>query len=422
MNRRSFLQFLALDAAALPLTQRFAAGAAPYQVGVGTSTDPYNATSAAIFASGQWPEAGINGKTVMIKPNLVTKAPATSGATTDPQVVRAVVDFALRSGAAQVLIVEGGVGVAANFSACGYDFFSTYDPRVQLMDLSTQAIRLIGVPNGLAYRALYLPNPATQLNLVFISVGKLKTHVNAVVSLSMKNLFGLLPPSRYAVPNQLARMDAHLRGVDQSIVDINLARPISYSVIDGMWGMQGNGPLSGTPIQTNVVLAGLNPVAVDRVALDFMQIPQASVPHLAYAYFKGIGPGDTSAVALLGNTFTPVPFIGATVQPVIWQPTAQPSSISIGAGQQTAISYSNAQACYVSVSIIRDSDVAPGVTLIRTLQKFSSTPAGLNTIQWDGLDDKGAKVTPGYYLAQVTASLNPSTGLNHATGWIQVTS
>lgn len=418
MKRRSFLQYLAADAA-LPLTQRFAAAAGAYQVGVGISSDPYGAAQRAITACGQWPAASIAGQSVMIKPNLVSRKPSASGATTDPQVVRAVVDMALQAGAAQVLIVEGGVGLGANFSPCGYDFFSTYDPRVQLMDFATQAISIVRVPGGLAYLALYLPTPALQSNLIFISVGKMKTHVNAVASLSMKNLFGLMPPSHYFVPKQLlARMDGHIRGVDQTVVDINLARPISFSVIDGIWGMEGDGPLTGTPIETDVVLAGLNPVAVDRVALDFMRIPQTAVPHLAYASWRGLGPPDTSSVAVLGDSFTPVPFVRANVPPTVWRPSALPNPISLSASQQTSIRYTSAVQCQTNVDIIRDSDIGPGVTSVRTLQSYTSIPAGLNTIQWDGLDNNGAKVAPGVYLARVMATLGQ--GISSATGWIFV--
>lgn len=419
MKRRSFLKYLAADAA-LPFAQRLALAAAPYQVGAGVSSDPYGATQQAIAASAQFPAASIAGKTVMIKPNLVEKQPSTSGATTDPQVVRAVVDLALQAGAAQVLVVEGGVGLPANFEACGYDIFNGYNPLVQLMDFSTQAVSLVRVPNGLTYFGLYLPTPAVQPNILFISVGKMKTHVNAVVSLSMKNIFGLACPGTYYVPGYLlGRMDGHIRGIDESIIDVNLTRPISFSVIDGIWAMEGNGPLTGTPIETNIVLAGLNPVAVDRVALNFMQIPQTAVPHLAYAYLWGLGPFDTSTTTVLGDSFTPVPFVRAQVAPTVWRPTAQPNTLSLGAGPQTiTIRYSSAVECNINVDIIQDSDIKPDITVIRTLQSYASTPAGLNTIQWNLLDDNGALVAPGVYLVRLMATLGQ--GIGYASSWIIV--
>lgn len=409
MKRRSFLRLLAVDAA-LPLTQHLASANSPYYVGVGNSTDPYTATTRAITACAQWPAAAISGKTVMIKPNLVNSKVSTSGATTDPQVVRAVVDLALQAGAAKVIIAEGGVGIPpANFTPCGYDFFSSYDPRVQLMDFANEPVSLGKVPNGMTYQALYLPSPAIQPGLILISVAKMKTHVDAMVTLSMKNLFGLPSPSRYKVVHQLARMDGHLRGIDESIVDVNLARPISFSVIDGIWGMEGQGPLSGTPIQVNLVLAGINPVAVDRVALEVMGFQQNAVPHLYYAAARGLGPGDLSNVTVLGDPFTSTSFLPAITAPIIWPPTVSVNPFSLSSGQMLTIDYKIPAPCSVSAQIIHDSDLAPGITVLRTLQNFTAMQAGSWSLQWDGKNDGGSLVSPGHYLVRMLATAGQST-------------
>lgn len=418
MKRRSFLQLLAADAA-LPVSSRLASAASPYQVGIGNTTDPYQATLRAVAACGQWPAASMSGKTVMIKPNLVAPEVSTTGITTDPQVVRALVDLALQAGAAQVLIVEGGVGAPpADFEACGYSFFGTYDPRVQLMDFGAQPVSLVRVPNGLTYFALHVPTPAVQPNLVFISAGKMKTHVEAVATLSMKNLFALLSPSKYVgPPGTPPRQDCHARGVHEVIVDINLLRPISFAVIDGIWGMEGEGPVHGAPVPRNLVLAGLNPVAVDRVALQVMEIQQ-TVPYLAYAATKGLGPASVNSVAVLGDSYSPLAFLPAQTPPVVWRPTPVPNQISVSAGPLTTIYYRIPAACPVRVAIIRDSDVTPGVTLVRTLQNWTPMQAGTWSLPWNGLNDSGAMVAPGVYLAHIMG--NSSAGLGHATNWIVV--
>lgn len=418
MKRRRFLQVLTADAT-LPLAQRLAkAAGTSYQVGAGvSSTDPYGATQRAITASGQFPN--VSGKTVMIKPNLVSPKPSTSGVTTDPQVVRAIVDAALQGGASSVLIAEGGAGIPpANFTACGYGFFSSYDPKVELMDFSQQSASFVRVPNGLTFFGMYVPAPAAQSGLVFISAAKLKTHVNAGVSLSMKNVFGLAVPTYYMVPSQLARMDGHLRGIDESVVDINLARPVDFAVIDGIWGLEGNGPLSGTPVASGIVFAGSNPVAVDRVALDFMGIPQYQIPHLSYAWQKGLGPSDTSSVTVEGDSYTRTSFVQAKTSPIVWRPTPSPNPISIGAGQSTTIHYKIPTACSIAAQIIQDNDQAPAVKVVRNLQAFTSTPAGVASILWDGRDDHGAPVAPGLYLARLLGTFG--SGISYTTSWILV--
>ncbi|HVT92959.1 MAG TPA: DUF362 domain-containing protein [Bryobacteraceae bacterium] len=417
MKRRSFLRCLAPGAAALPLAGTLALGAGGYRVGAGRSSDPYDATVRAVQASGEWP--AMSGLAVMIKPNLVAGQPSTSGVTTDPQVVRALVDMALDSGAASVTIVEGGGHSPANFTSCGYDFLRTYDSRVQLLDFASAPLAVVNVPRGLTYFRLYLPAPAVEPGLVFISAGKMKTHVNSVASLSMKNIFGLASPQKYSVAGQLPRQDGHSRGIDQSVVDVNLSRPISFSVIDGVWGLEGEGPLSGTPVPSNVVFAGRNPAATDRAALDFMGIAQSAVPHLAYAAWRGIGPSGMDSITMLGDSYTPMPFKPAVTGPVVWRPTIHPDPISLSAHRQATIYYEVSEPCDAAVDILYDNDLSPAIKQVRGLQNWTPVPAGVSSVQWDLNAAGGAPVPPTIYLARVIATANKR--FTYATGWIQVT-
>ncbi|SRR5712692_5835214 len=424
LRRRSFLKLLVGNSVWLAAGSRLASAVGGFQVGVGSSADPYAATERAVSACEQWPAASIAGQTVVIKPNLVGPAPAPTGITTDPQVVRALVDLALAAGAVQVIVIEGGVGQPkpAPFGVCGYSFFNSYDPRVQLIDLANQPVTLANVPGGFAYRALYLPTLVLDPSVVFISVGKLKTHINSGASLTMKNLFGLAAPVNYSVPNQiLPRVNLHYRGVDLSIVDLNLARPVHFGVIDGIWAMQGNGPFNGTPVQMNLVLAGVNPVAVDRVGVQAMGIPQNAIQHLAYAASRGMGPWNSSAVTLLGDSFTPAAFVPAQTAPLLWRPVPFPATISLSAGQQTTLYYNVPVGCQTRVEIIQDSDVTPGITLVRTLHDWTPRPAGTEAVAWNGLDDNGAPVSPGVYLARAQARYSANAALNYATNFVTVT-
>jgi uncharacterized protein (DUF362 family) len=417
MERRRFLQLLAADVAAGARNE--ARGASSYWVGVGASSSPYIATQRAIAASGQFP--AVAGQTVVIKPNLVSTQPAASGATTDVEVVRAIVDVALDAGAAQVLIVEGGAGrKPANFEPCGYSFFASYDPRVRLYDFGANPYVLATVSGGYAYQRLHVPSLVVQPGIVFISAGKLKTHVNAVVSLSMKNLFGLAMPSAYEIPGKiLARQDLHYRGVDLSTIDLNMVRPIRYAVIDGIVGMQGQGPIQGTPVIMNLAFAGLNPVATDRVAVSSMEIAQTAVPHLAYAAVRGLGPQDLGNVTILGDSITPYQFIPAITPPVLWRPLPNPNRISLQASQQSTIVYNIPQSCLTRAEIIRDDDASPGITVVRTLHDWTLRPAGNQYLNWRGENDSSGLVAPGNYLVRIAATYNTQNP-NYAVGRITV--
>jgi uncharacterized protein (DUF362 family) len=341
-------------------------------------------------------------------------------------VVQAIVDLCLAAGAIQILIVEAALPAKpSNFGPCGYTTVFKGYPQVQLIDLRTGTFDLVSVPGGgYAYQQMWVPSLVTQPNTFFISAGKLKTHEDTGATLSMKNLVGLASETAYAPPiaSGYPRHDLHLRGIDLSVMDLNLIWPIGFAVIDGVWGMEGQGPTAGTPVATNVVLAGLNPVAVDRVGLNVMELPQNSVTYLSYAAQAGLGPANTSNVTLLGDSYVAVPFVPATTPPVLWQPVATPNTISISAGQATSIAYAIQTSCDTCVEIIQDSDVTPTVNVIRTLHNYKMVKAPGESVTWNGKTGDGVAVAPGTYLARVMAIATPtSTLINYSVGRITVT-
>jgi iron complex transport system substrate-binding protein len=95
---------------------------------------------------------------------------------------------------------------------------------------------------GRLTRLDYLYMSRTVLNAdVLISLPKLKMHHWAGVTLSLKNLFGTLPGICYGWPKN----ELHWRGIPNSIVDINCTRGPNLAIVDGIVGMEGDGPLHG---------------------------------------------------------------------------------------------------------------------------------------------------------------------------------
>jgi uncharacterized protein (DUF362 family) len=420
ITRRRFLQLLGGGLAWLATGSR-PASATTYRVGVGKLADPYAATRRAVEASGEWPTAAIASQKVIIKPNLVVRRTAETGVTTDPQVVRALVDLALESEARQVFIAESGVK-GANFSACGYDFFADYDPqgRVALIDLQDWPTHLYPVAGGMAYSRLYMPTPLMEPDVVFISAAKLKCHVETLATLSMKNLFGLPPWRFYRVPFPPGRFAMHDRGVHQAVVDLNLVRPIDFAVVDGLWGMEGEGPWNGSPVKMELVVAGSNALAVDRVCLAAMGIPQDRVQHLAYAAAKGLGPSDMAMIEVLGDPLPSYAFTQPDIPPIASVPECDPKMFSPCARQHTCITYQVDRACRTRVEIVRTWDTGPWVRHFRTLHDWTERPAGPETLSWDGQDDGGQVVPPGRYTARVQARYNDDGTVAYATGWVWV--
>lgn len=422
IDRRRFLQLTAGGAAWLSAGIRPAfAAEAPYRVAIIKSPNPYPATRRAVEKTGEWPSAEIVDKTVVIKPNLVVPMTADTGVTTDPEVVRALVDLALEDGAAEVCIVEGGYG-GPNFSGCGYDFFSSYDPRVRLVDLNDEPLSFVDVPGAMAYEKIYMPTFLLGDNVVLISAAKMKTHMHTHATLSMKNLMGLPPVERYRYPQDEWRFGMHDRGLSQVIVDLNVIRPIDFAVVDGIWAMEGEGPVSGDLVDMKKIVAGRNALAVDRVCLDQMEIPQNSVMHLSYAARKGLGPQRMSEIRTLGRKNPTHNFTWpADLPPRLEYPRVYPDSFAPDLGQQAWIFYWVDSPCLTKVEIIMTSELTPLLTSIRTLHDWEERAGGFETLTWDGRDDNGEVMPPQRYTVRVAWKNIDGETVMLATGWIRVT-
>ncbi len=222
----------------------------------------------------------VRGKTVLLKPNLVGFDPL-GVMNTHPAVVAAAQESFLRLGAARVLIGDGpamdrdtegileSVRLAAYVGGLSDDFVDLNTDDVQRVPFTTRASRL---------RELYLPKTTLGVDFL-VSMPKLKTHHWAGVTLSLKNMFGIVPGSCYGWPKNVL----HWAGIDRAILDINaVARP-DFAIVDGIVGMEGNGPIQGTPKASKVLILGDDPVAVDATCCRVMGLVPERVKYLSRA-------------------------------------------------------------------------------------------------------------------------------------------
>ena len=120
---------------------------------------------------------------------------------------------------------------------------------------------LVAVPNALGYsrlRELMLPVTLHRADLV-VSMPKMKTHHLAGVTLALKNLFGVMPGICYGWPKDVL----HHAGIPESILDIAATVRPHLAIVDGIIGMEGDGPIMGTPKASGVLVMGTNLPAVD---------------------------------------------------------------------------------------------------------------------------------------------------------------
>jgi uncharacterized protein (DUF362 family) len=395
--------------------------AGPYYVGIGRDPNAYTATVRAIDASGEWPQLQAAGKVAVIKPNLVGRAGARSGVSTDPEVVRAVVDRLLADGAAYILIVETSP-TGPYFSECGYEFFRTYDnrQRVALVDLNSLPSVLATI-NGSVYGAIWAPSFILRRDLLFINVAKLKTHAESGATLCVKNTFGIPDVDRYISKPSAGRFAMHDRGLHQAICDVYRLRPSDFCVIDGMWGMEGLGPLSGTPVQMNTVIAGRNVVAVDRTGLHIMGISQTAIRYLNYMSMAGLGPWNLNGVTLAGDAPQVRPFQQPLTPPSFDPPRLSAGQFSPASGGTVSATVNYVQKCYRTVRILKLNDQDPTVEVMRTVAPQGYRAAGAETVVWDGRRDDSTIAPPGRYAVHASAyELTFRTRHADALSWVNV--
>src|SRR5262249_5352283 len=173
----------------------------------------------------------------------------------------------------------------------GGDFCDLNIDDVERVQLETRASPL---------KELYLPKTVLGVDF-FVSMPKLKTHHRAGVTLSMKNLFGIVPGSCYGWPKNVL----HWAGIDRSILDINAAARPDFVIIDGILGMEGNGPIQGKFPQRGVLLFGDDPVATDCTACRVMGLRPEKIDYLSRASTM-LGHLEPSKIQQLGEPIASV--------------------------------------------------------------------------------------------------------------------
>ncbi|MEO8422575.1 MAG: DUF362 domain-containing protein [Actinomycetota bacterium] len=111
------------------------------------------------------------------------------------------------------------------------------------------------------------------------------------LSLSPKNCFGCVPGRVYDWPKNAL----HWAGIQQSILDVAGAVRPDYAIVDGIVGMEGNGPISGTPLAANVLIFGDDPVATDVIGARVEGFDPEKVEYLAEAA-RFLGQGDVERI------------------------------------------------------------------------------------------------------------------------------
>lgn len=220
----------------------------------------------------------VRGLSILLKPNLVEPSVEAPQVNTHPMVVRAVVEAFRRLDAREVFVAEGQGHVRDTqfvLEQSGLGRLLAED-GIEFVDLNHDEI--FRAPNRIGFTGmteLMLPRSLQRADLV-VSLPKLKTHHWTGVTLSMKNFFGVMPGICYGWPKNVL----HQHGIPQSILDIVGTVKPGLAIVDGIIGMEGDGPIMGPAKRANVLVMGTDLVSVDATATRLMDLDPMRIDYL----------------------------------------------------------------------------------------------------------------------------------------------
>ena len=240
------------------------------------------------------------GSRVLIKVNLTAEEKLwDKGILTSPLFTRALVEEVQKARPAEVIIAEGaavGQDTKRAFAANGYPEVAKAT-GARLLDLYDGEHQEVKTCADGVLKTVKISKEVLKADF-FINAPVLKTHFASTLTGAMKNLKGT---TTYDEKKRF-----HYLNLNQAVAELNQVLKPNLIVIDGTIAMEGDGPVAGTPVELNLIMAGTDAVAVDTIAARIMDIDPEEVAPLAWAKKMGFGVGDEKEISVLGNSISEV--------------------------------------------------------------------------------------------------------------------
>lgn len=224
-----------------------------------------------------------NGGSVTIKLNLCFFRPYETGATTDPRVLEALIQYLrTRADDLDIAMIESDATSARADLLFKWLGFTNMAKKlgVRTVNLSNDKRIKVPLPKTCLLKALWMPKTLLDADYS-VSLAKLKTHGLTKITCALKNQFGSIP---YRGKSKWHPV------LDQVIADSNVAARPDFSLVDGIIAMEGvDGPDMGKPRVTNLLVGGEDPVAVDSVCARVMGFNPNSIGHIREAEKRNVG-------------------------------------------------------------------------------------------------------------------------------------
>lgn len=251
--------------------------------------------------------SGIKGKQILIKPNFVQTNKQL--AATHADAIRGILEFLRPHYKKEILIGEAAPskeGTMAGYKNYGYqDLVDKYKVKLIDFNLGSYEYRYtIGANN--APISIRICSPYLDPNLYIISTAILKTHAYCSVTLSLKNMLLGAPINDYKTVNDKLHMHMGPHGEADDIIHFNMFHMAQHvfpdlAVIDGFTGMEGDGPSRGTPVDSRIALASVDPLSADVLGARLMGFDSKKILYLSSMTEAGMGQGDLQKIKVLGD-------------------------------------------------------------------------------------------------------------------------
>lgn len=245
----------------------------------------------------------IRGKRIVLKPNLVETAIDRPHINTHPSVIVSAAEVFRSLDAAEVIVAEGqghrrDSMIVLDESGMGK---ALHEAQIPFVDLNHDDVAAVdNLSRWTKLPSIYLPKTILTADWV-VSMPKLKTHHWMGVTCAMKNLFGVMPGIIYGWPKNVL----HYHGIAESILDIQAAVKPNLAIVDGIVGMEGDGPIMGSAKHSGCIIMGKNSAAVDATATRVMGLNPYGVPYLQGAS-GSFGPIHEKNIVQRGETISRV--------------------------------------------------------------------------------------------------------------------
>ncbi|HZK12761.1 MAG TPA: DUF362 domain-containing protein, partial [Atribacterota bacterium] len=231
------------------------------------------------------------GSRILLKPNMVVAKPNSTGATTNPLILDALIEHLMRTSPREIIIGES--------SQIGDDTLEAYKVtgiqdvaqkwKVTILDFKKDHQISIDIPLGRVLKKVLVAETVMKVDYL-INLPILKVHSQTKVTIGMKNLKGCIPDQE--------KSRFHRLNLDQCIVDLNTILIPDLTIVDATL-CSLNWELGGMPVRLNTVLASKNTLAVDIIAASMLGYSVDEITHLQLAAQAGLGPDNQGEIHII---------------------------------------------------------------------------------------------------------------------------